>query len=336
MATIRRAFQHLGNDQLFQIEFEEHYLGEPGAFGAVHRIISVDSRKMASNSWVIKILNRSSPQLRERLGALVGFFAANHLNTEGLSCVPAAVFQDTLDSKLAIVMRHAPGADLETGGGVPAGASLPKRLLVAAQLAGVVDRLHRHDVTIGDLAHDNLIIDPRNWALYIIDLDGIRFFHNGDYPMIGINAGKGELSPPEAREHEPYTIQMDLWGLSILLHYLLTDNNPMSTFGLARTYGRRTPSAWPPNSHPQREAHLAKLHMFGEPLKEALVQAFTEGRVSPRVRRSASEWKVLLDEAQQYMYECECSRRAPFVALALTGVLSECPRCGSSIASRSM
>lgn len=332
MGVEKHEFIQIGSSKAYVIEYEKEAFGQ-GAQGHLHQIIKVNNTPYGT--WAIKLLHQSSVALSQRLLALTEFITANGLNTEGLSCTPALLLQSTLDHTLAIPMRRALGPDLESGGGLPANSSLAKRLAAARELARCVRRLHEQGMVIGDLSHDNLIIDPKNWALYLIDIDGAGFVWNGrTYSVIADNSPKGELCPPEF-SGQSYTQEMDLWGLSVLLHFILTDEDPMSLFGLARTYASSAKISWPPPEHPKYESHLSALESLGQPLKAAFIHSFNQGRLLPNHRLRAHEWENLLDEAQNYLYQCNCSPDKPFVALSAPGqILYECPKCGNPIMAR--
>lgn len=332
METTIQKFKQLGSSKTYLIEYEKNAFGH-GAQGHVHQIMTIN--KMPYGTWAIKILNESSQDLSHRLNALTKFIGTNRLDTEGLSCLPAILLQSSSNQTLAIPMRRASGPDLENGGGVPSTNTLSKRLAAAFELANCVDRLHQKGVIIGDLAHDNLIIDPKNWALYLIDVDGCGFNHNGhSYSTIANNSPKGELCPPEFAK-QPYSQEMDLWALSILLHFLLTDEDPISLFGLARDYARPAELEWPPKLHPYREIHLTTLRSLGTPLYDAVIRSFNAGRTKPNQRLRANQWKQLINEAQTHLYQCNCSPHKPFVALSAIGqILYECPMCNTPVMAR--
>lgn len=332
MDVEKSEFIQIGSSKTYVIEYEKEAFGQ-GAQGHIHQVVKVNNTPYGT--WAIKLLHQSSVTLSQRLSALIEFIAANRLNTDGLSCTPALLLQSKLDHTLAIPMRRALAPDLESGGGVPTNGSLAKRLAAASELARCVRRLHEKGMVIGDLSHDNLIIDPKNWALYLIDIDGAGFvWKERAYPVIADNSPKGELCPPEF-SGQSYTQEMDLWGLSTLLHFILTDEDPMSLFGLARTYASSTTISWPPQKHPKYESHLSVLESFGQPLKAAFIRSFNQGRLLPNQRLRAYEWESLLNEAQNYLYQCNCSPDKPFVALSAPGqILYECPKCKNPIMAR--
>jgi serine/threonine protein kinase len=224
-------------------------------------------------------------------------------------------------------MRYAEATDLENGGGLPRNSDLPKRLAMAYELTRSVRRLHEKGVVIGDLAHDNLIVFSENWALYLIDLDGVHFdWDNHQYPLLANNSSKGAICPPEYSSKVKYTVTMDLWCVAVILHYFLTSTDPISLFGLARTYASTKQLTWPPPNHPKRESHLETLRLFGEPLMNAFLRVFNEGRLKPAKRPTAFEWEQMLVQAQQYMYLCYSAPDKPFVALDNAGkMIMECP-----------
>ncbi|MEW6027888.1 MAG: protein kinase [Chloroflexota bacterium] len=341
MSTIKQNFLLLGNNKPYVIEFEQEVLGK-GAQGSVYRVAQINGKPYGT--WAIKILIDPPPGIRanfeDRLKALVEFMSNVLLNNdaEGLSCVPAALLQSQSEKRLAILMRYAPDYDLDNGGKLPALNALPQRLAIGHQLAKCVRRLHEKGVVIGDLANDNIIVDHLNWALYLVDLDGISFALNGkNYPLLADNSGKGSHCSPEFNSKNPYTIEMDLWGLSTLLHFILTDWYPMENnlFGLARTYADSVNIIWPPANHPKSKSHLRKLRVFGEPIREAMITSFNDGRVTPSKRLSAIQWETLFAEAQRHMYLCNCAKDKPFVAIGIGGkVMTECPRCKLPLAPR--
>ena len=323
MATNRQRFKQVGTNRTYQVEYETEPIGQGGQ-GKVYKIVRVNNTLCAT--WVIKILDDTSPQLVKRLQALIDFIQAHSLNTDGLSCVPTTVLQAT-SGQIGIPMRFAEATDLENGGGLPRNSTLPKRLALAYELARSVRRLHNKGMVIGDLAHDNLIVFPENWALYLIDLDGAKFKWQGQtHLLLANNSPKGSICPPEFSSKMDYTATMDLWSMAVLLHYFLTDQDPISLFGLARSYATTQNLTWPPSNHPKGQEHLEALRLFGEPLKNAFIKTFNEGRLKPRKRLKAQEWGRLLAQAQTYMYQCYSEPNKPFVALNNDGkMLMECP-----------
>lgn len=337
----KQTFQLVGSSKIYKVDYETGVSGNgigQGAQGTVYRVAQINGKPYGT--WAIKILVDVSPKIKakfqERLYALVQFMNGYSVNAEGLSCVPSALLQSQSDNKLAILMRYAPDYDLENGGKLPSIKNLPQRLAIAYQLAKSIRRLHEKGAIIGDISNDNVIVDHFNWALYLIDLDGISFSQNGKtYPLLTDNSGKGTFCPPEFNSQKPYTVEMDLWGLATLLHYILTDYYPMNFFGLARTYANPSALAWPPSNHPNHNEHLEQLGIYGGAIKDAFLTAFNEGRLSPEKRPTALIWENLFAEAQKYMYQCNCTKDKPFVAMMNNGQqMNECQKCGAEIPPR--
>lgn len=323
-------FQEVQTGKKFSIKYKEQPLGE-GAQGSIHEIIEINGTLYAT--WVLKFLKVSNSALETRLHLLTDTIKDKKLDSEGLSCIPAVLLRTSFDNKLAIPMRFANGNDLSYG--LPTIARpLTRQLAAAYELAHSVNRLHSAGFVLGDLALDNLIIDPNNWALYLIDIDGSGFQWIGTpYPVIAHNGPKGSVCPPEHKDHLLYTQEMDLWGLAILLHFVLTGQEPMDSnlFGLGRTYA--DPGVrWPPSGHPKEGAHLQLLDGLGKPLKNAFIKSFNQGKLTPKNRLSAEDWERLLSKAQNFVYACQCSLPKPYVALDENGRrLEKCPKCGESI-----
>ena len=127
-------------------------------------------------------------------------------------------------------------------------------------------------------------------------------------------------------------MEMDLWGLGILLHYLLIDKDPVTDFGLALTYANQKPISWPPHKF-KREAD--KLCLYGQTIIKTFRRLFNEGRLKPNARPTAEEWETLFVQAQKYIYECNCEKGKPFIPLNDQGdVLAECPKCHQLIMPR--
>ena len=308
-----------------------------GAQGDIYKITAVNDKP--TTQWVIKLLKTSSESLQERLQAFVDFIKRNNLNTEGLACTPDTLLQTDFDDRIGFIMRRAPGMDIRSVRTIPARGTLSKRLAAATQLARCVRRLHEKGMIIGDLSYDNTIIDPEptNWALYLIDIDGGGFsWKEKQYALTHNNSGKGQLCPPEYsfKTPMPYVLNMDLWGLAIILHRVLTDKDPITDFGLARIYANpKKDIEWPPPNH--AKSHLEKLDLLGKPLKEAFIHVFNDGRTQPDERPTACKWELLLDEAQNHVYECKCNPKQPFVALEdVEQIMKKCPYCDRSLARR--
>lgn len=339
----KQTFQLLGSNKSYTIDYETGFSGKglgQGAQGTVYRIAQINGKPYGT--WAIKILIDTPTNIRtkyqERLKALVEFMSEFNADAEGLSCVPSALLLSQTDNKLAILMRCAPDYDLENGGKLPPLRNLPQRLAIAYQLAKSVRRLHEKGTIIGDLSNDNVIIDHLNWALYLIDLDGINFSHSGKiYPLLADNSGKGSFCPPEFDSKKPYTVEMDLWGLATLLHFILTDYYPMEKdlFGLARTYANSNALVWPPDNHPKSPEHLEKLNTYGEEIKNSFINSFNHRRLVPEKRPTALMWESLFAEAQKYMYQCNCTKDKPFVAITANGnPMIHCPKCNVEISSK--
>lgn len=330
--SMRRTLDHQATGQAFQVEYRNDY--REGGLGRVHQLIDVDGGPGAG--WVLKVLKAdASEELRQRLNAVVSFLEATGLQTEGLSCVPAAVLRDQQDGTLVIAMREAPGSDLGPGY-LPRERSLTRQLAAAFQAARSIQRLHAAGAILQDLACDNVILAPRNWALYVIDLDDITFTSTAGlrYQGGGRNSSKGEFCPPEHDSQAPYTEAMDLWSLATLLHFLLTGRLPMDHFDVVLEYTRHGPWTWPPPGNAATPQHLEMLECLGAPLRDALLRVFNEGRVDPGQRPTAAQWAELLDDAQHHVYQCFCEHDNIFVALGQVGVLGACPRCGAQLAPR--
>lgn len=332
-------FQSLGTNKYFTISYETNVIGS-GAQGTVYRVAQINGKPYGT--WVIKVLIDPPAKVRknmqERLKALVDFMNSFNAAAESLSCIPFELLQSQTDKKLAILMRFAPDHDLENGGKLPSLNALPQRLSIAYQISKNVRRLHEKGIIIGDIANDNVIIDHLNWALYLIDLDGIGFTHNGKvYELLTDNSGKGSFCPPEFDSKKPYTIEMDLWGLSTLLHFILTDYYPMANdlFGLARIYSNTTNLVWPPSNHPKSAEHLEKLGVYGNSVRDAFLTTFNQGRVIPTMRLTALAWETLFTESQKYMYQCNCNKDKPFVAITASGQpMIQCPKCNAALSPR--
>jgi serine/threonine protein kinase len=328
MRTEVRNYKHLGNGRWYEIEYEEAPLGS-GASGRVHHIARVGGT--ATGDWVIKTLRATSSALSQRLQALIRFLADHRLQDEGLSCVPIALLQGHPSSDLAIFMRCAPGPDLETGMGVPSRPTLAKRVAAGLQIAQCVHRLHQHGMIIGDLALDNLIIDPQNWATYLIDIDGAAFTRGATLDLQATNEYKGEVCPPEFSPSVSYNQAMDAWSLAVLLHIILTDHEPMGMFGYSLTYTDPAPLPWPPPTLDTAALHHERLRILGTPISSAFLRVFNAGRTDPQARPPASDWESLLLEGQMNIYACDCSPDQPFVACGENGRKRFCARCGRSL-----
>jgi serine/threonine protein kinase len=282
-------------------------------------------------------LDDSSEALTIRLKGLLELFAAYSLNTQGLACLPVMLLSSA--GLKSLIMRYAPGPDLAQSEAIPPGATLPKRLAAAHELARSVRRLHDAGVTIGDLAHDNIIISPENWALYLVDVDGAGFTWNGAHHRESTNnSSKGQFCPPEYVDAASYSRQMDLWGLSVLLHFILTSRFPISMFSWEMVYAEPDGPSWPPEMHAETGDHLHRLSQLGAPLRDGFLHAFNAGRRHPWKRLAARQWEQLLVQAQRHMYQCwasGCQGSEPFVALDdPTTAMYECPACGTPLIAR--
>jgi len=314
-------FKSVHSGMKFDVEYEPDPF-DVGSQGTIHRIKKINGKYY--KTWVIKIIK--SLDYIAQLSSLVSFISYNKLNTEGLSCSPAALLQR--GDFLAIPMRYASGVDLENGGGLPNNFSLIERLAVATELARCVRRLHESGAVIGDLSYDNIVIDCKNYALYLVDIDSIGFqFDNKSYSPLASNIFKGELSPPEF-SNSRYTQQMDLWSLSVILYFIITNEQPMASFGLINYTDPKI--TWPPQSG--GGSCLSKIDVLGGPLQKAFLKSFNEARLNPNQRLLAREWEKLLNEAQDHIYQCRCSPDKPFVALDLYGqIMKQCPICHQPI-----
>ncbi|MDB5059812.1 MAG: Protein kinase domain [Chloroflexi bacterium] len=335
MTRTEQRFHALSGGQSYTIAFDATPLGKGGQ-GRVHRISRID-RTQVYGAWVVKFLDDSSNALAFRLQALVDLLSAQSLNTQGLACLPVVLTSSS--GLLSIVMRYAPGPDLAQSEAVPPGATLPKRLAATFELARSVRRLHAEDIVIGDLAHDNIIISPENWALYLVDVDGAGFTWKGrHYAESANNSSKGQFCPPEYVDSVPYSRQMDLWGLSVLIHFILTDRFPISMFNWEMVYAEPSGPSWPPATHAETAGHLRKLNQLGTPIRDGFLHAFNAGRKHAWKRLLAWQWEQLLAQAQQHMYQCwapGCEGSEPFVALNdNSAVMYECPACGTPLVAR--
>jgi eukaryotic-like serine/threonine-protein kinase len=201
---------------------------------------------------------------------------------------------------------------------------------VARNLAGLVAQLHRQDLVVGDLSHNNLMVSADGFVT-LLDCDSIQFRHNGKFfPCV---TSTMEYAAPEIQLDmtAPRSAATDDFTLAVLVCRLLTagdhpflghpaeavseDPSPGENIRLGLSYLAR-PSAVrvPPGTvdakvMPPAIAALAR-------------QAFGPGIKDPAKRPSAAKWHATLQKEWDAAQTCQLRPHHAYGAHLVT-----CPWC---------
>ena len=118
----------------------------------------------------------------------------------------------------------------------PKGANFYNHLSLCRQIAAAVDALHSNSVIHSDLSNNNILINPADKKIHIIDMDGVAI--NNDIVRVASSdmLGTPRFIPPEIKklcdEHKEikFTPASDLFPLAIHIYSLLLHRHPLLRF----------------------------------------------------------------------------------------------------------
>jgi eukaryotic-like serine/threonine-protein kinase len=201
---------------------------------------------------------------------------------------------------------------------------------VARNLAGLVVQLHRQDLVVGDLSHNNLMVS-RNGFVTLLDCDSIQFRHDGQF--FACATSTMEYAAPELQvdPSAPRSPATDDFTLAVLVCRLLTagdhpfighpaqvvseEPSPGENIRLGLSYLVRPTAV----RVPRETVDAAVL----PPAVAALARrAFGPGIEDPTQRPSAAEWHQTL--RREWSLARICDRRPRHTYGAHLGA---CPWC---------
>ena len=197
-----------------------------GGFGAVYKVEDVQN---ANSLLAMKEINLSTLTPQQTIEA-TGAFHREVLLLSGLSHANLPRIHDSFTDKdhWYLVMDFIEGETLEqylqrtAGGRMP----LAEVLAIGIQLCSVLDYLHSREPSIifRDLKPAN-VMRTSNGHLYLIDFGIARHFKPGQLHDT-IPLGSPGYAAPEQYGRAQTTPRADIYSLGVLLHQLLTGNNP--------------------------------------------------------------------------------------------------------------
>lgn len=302
---------------------------------------SIDTRR----PWVLKRYH--SPASREHLLGFTRYvqrYPDLH-DREHLS-LPEIVVEDE-GGHLGCLMPRLEGEPLDAGDRVYDAIhrlGLAGRLRLAAGLAGLCARLHRHGVVAADLSEPNVLVDVQDQEVRLLDLEGGGVLSSAlgpDYrpelaPLVRGRFERSFLAPELVLDEDCLpSLESDRWSLTVLLHYLLFAGLDPYFTEPTFTEIAANPVHWPPsgNADPALPGwsafHDSERRRLGALLTRRFRAAFdgpSRHGWTPRTRPSAAAWSRDLSIAAHWVLTCAtCGEE--FVGLRV----GHCPFCRSAI-----
>lgn len=214
------------------------------------------------------------------------------------------------------------------------------RLAVAIKLAAAADRMARMGLCYPDFSHNNILIEPFEGRMALIDCDSLTVPSRLPPTVEGTSFYRA----PElvsAQLHIP-NVNSDLHALAVMLyifllgwHPLLGDRNGLSPdasedeklqLGVRALYVE----------HPTDRSNYAKMQKYRSPIlgpkiEKLFRKSFVEALQKPDDRPRPLEWLDALNEAFDHVIPCashSCDWRF-FIAQPAPGL--RCPRCGEPV-----
>ncbi len=211
-----------------------------------------------------------------------------------------------------------------------------KRLVIAIRLAAAVARMHRSGVAHSDLSPNNIMVDPSNGGVNLIDLDGLVV--PGFLPPQVL--GTPEYIAPEVLAAKAWpSVSTDRHALAVILYQLLLFRHPF-----------RGPKVYSHDSeedekmalgedgvfidHPHNKSNRPKKKFWptvilGNLIEDLFERAFVLGTKDPSRRPTASEWQMGLARVSDRIVGCANPRCEEKYFPAADGRRLSCPWCES-------
>lgn len=214
------------------------------------------------------------------------------------------------------------------------------RLLIAWRLAHAVERMHKIGLAHSDLSPNNIVADPADGRIRIIDLDGLVV---GGFVPPSVVGTPGYIAPEllDTPGAQP-SVLSDRHALAVLLFQLLLFRHPLRgpyTFGLpeeeaeeirARQLGRHgLYIAHPDDARNRPDTHFHEPSLLGKALAKLFQRAFVEGLRQPSARPAGTEWSIALGRLIYSLHPCR-NRACPGKHYPIPIGELRCPWCGKS------
>lgn len=291
-----------------KIEFDEAPFAS-GAIGAVHHT--------ADRRGVVKLYHAPDPELRARLELVVGKY--NCVGTDpywrSVLCWPESI---VVKPKLGIRMPAVRGmkslvwmvAPLAYRELPPESKDWQSRLAVAVHLARAVRRLHGSGLAHGDLSPNNVLCDPRDGRVTILDLDSLVV--PGFLPP-QVDGTRDYIAPEILAGRSTPSIETDRHALAVLLYQLLLFYHPFKgpkvysddpEEDLQLSLGDDALFIEHPTDDSNRPPEIFPLSIVGDGLADLFRRAFVEGLRKPSARPTAAQWEDLLVRLADRVLRC--------------------------------
>lgn len=94
--------------------------------------------------------------------------------------------------------------------------------IILKQFLAAVAYLHAEGVCHRDLKPDNLMIKKSNKQVKLMDFNiSRRFMDGGQRQTMRTKTGLDQWSAPETRQMREYTESVDMWGVGVVLYFML-------------------------------------------------------------------------------------------------------------------
>ena len=217
-----------------------------------------------------------------------------------------------------------------------------KQYVVAAiNIAAAVNNIHDAQLVIGDLKPDNIIIDPKNGMVRLVDTDSYQVISE-DAAVYTCTVATPEYIPPELQninfEKNNDTLyfnnKTDDFSLAVIIFKILMNGvHPFSCFSAKRSLNdlesniKNGNSPYFNETNEENDIQLTlrspEISILPSKLQQLFRRAFVEGRLHPNERPSAEEWFYALKDLEGHL--SVCSRYSNHI---YSGHLGSCPWCG--------
>jgi len=293
-----------------------------------------DAKTGNPTPYLYKEYKTPKPEIRARILNFQQYVEGFHKRTGILYIVPAlphAAVQRTDDTKFGVLVQNVKRSRETKSLDVAMfkNLSLGSRLLIAASLARQVASLHNAHIIHTDINPPNILFHNMYCKppIDLIDMDWAAVgvpgksgvYRDGLAPETFVFFQSNFLAPEIRYGTVRPTIESDLWGLAMALHYiLLTPREPFSLFKGVRPDDVTTHKLkWPPepaagetNSSKRHRAAFARLDVI---LMENFRLCFDrqyDKIFYPHLRPSAIDWMKDLDIAMKNMKVCSSCRES--------------------------
>lgn len=199
----------------------------------------------------------------------------------------------------------------------------PLFITIAKNLSAAVNSVHESGQVIGDLNPDNIMVDPNDGMVTLVDADSYHIKASGI--TYRCNVGMPEFVAPELQGKEfksaplpTFTSKTDSFALSVLVFALLMNGaHPFACkthMGSASSFQpvdniRKGLTPFFPDSKGANlnitiPAYAPDLSCLPKRIRDLFHRAFVEGHGNPSKRPGADEWYYALEELEKSIARC--------------------------------